>query len=81
MRFHALFGVAIGQKSQIQGPVALLTGRYLRYPLRRKMSRSQSPSGDYNEEYLYDVHVTAHRVKCLITKPTRCTNFSNLFLE
>jgi len=28
-----------------------------------------------------DVHVTVHRVKFLIIKPTRCTNFSNLFLE
>ena len=27
------------------------------------------------------VHVTVHRVKFLILKPTRCTNFSNLFLE
>jgi hypothetical protein len=29
----------------------------------------------------YDVHVTVHRVKFLIIKPTRCTNSSNLFLE
>jgi len=29
----------------------------------------------------FDVHVTMHRVKFLIIKPTRCTNFSNLFLE
>ena len=29
----------------------------------------------------YDVHVTRHRVKFLIRKPTRCINFSNLFLE
>jgi hypothetical protein len=28
-----------------------------------------------------DVHVTVHRDKFLIMKPTRCTNFSNLFLE
>jgi len=28
-----------------------------------------------------DVHVTVHRDKFLIIKPTRCTNFSNLFLE
>ena len=27
------------------------------------------------------VHVTMHCVKFLIIKPTRCTNFSNLFLE
>jgi len=29
----------------------------------------------------FDVHVTVHRVKSLIIRPTRCTNFSNLFLE
>ena len=28
-----------------------------------------------------DIHVTVHRDKFLIIKPTRCTNFSNLFLE
>ena len=27
------------------------------------------------------VHVNVHRHKCLITEPTRCTNFSNLFLD
>jgi len=31
--------------------------------------------------YKGDVHVTVHRVKFLTIKPTRCTNFSNLFLE
>jgi len=30
---------------------------------------------------LFDVHLTVHRDKFLIIKPTRCTNFSNLFLE
>ena len=29
----------------------------------------------------FDVHVTVHRVKFLVIKPTRCTDFSNLFLE
>jgi len=29
----------------------------------------------------YDVQVTVHRDKFLIIKPTRCTNFSNLFLD
>jgi hypothetical protein len=28
-----------------------------------------------------DVHVAVHRAKFVIVKPTRCTNFSNLFLE
>ena len=32
-------------------------------------------------KYVFDVHVTVHRVKFHILKPTRCTNFSNLFLE
>jgi len=27
----------------------------------------------------FDVHVTMHRDKFLIIKPTRCTDFSNLF--
>ena len=30
---------------------------------------------------LFDVYVTVHRGKFLIIKPTRCTNFSDLFLE
>jgi len=29
--------------------------------------------------YEFDVHVTVHRDTFLIIKPTRCTNFSNLF--
>jgi len=29
----------------------------------------------------FDVHVTVHCVKFLIIKPTRYTNFSNLFFE
>ena len=29
----------------------------------------------------FDVHVTVHRVKFLLIKPTRCDHFSNLFLE
>ena len=29
----------------------------------------------------FDVHVTMHRDKFLIIKPTRCSNFSNLFFE
>ena len=30
---------------------------------------------------LFDAHATMHHVKFLRIKPTRCTNFSNLFLE
>jgi len=29
--------------------------------------------------YKFDVHVTVHRVKFLIIKPTRCTNFSQIY--
>jgi len=29
----------------------------------------------------FDIHVTVHHDKFLIIKPTRCTNFSNLFLD
>jgi len=29
----------------------------------------------------FEVHVTIHRVKFVIIKTTRCTNFLNLFLE
>jgi len=29
----------------------------------------------------FDIHVTMHHVKFLIIKPTRCTNFPDLFLE
>jgi len=31
--------------------------------------------------YQFDVHVTVHRDKFPIIKPTRCTSFSNVFLE
>jgi hypothetical protein len=31
--------------------------------------------------FIFDVHMTIYRVKFLTIKPTRCTNFSNLFLE
>jgi hypothetical protein len=31
--------------------------------------------------YSFDVHVTIHRDKFLLIKSTKCTNFSNLFLE
>jgi len=31
--------------------------------------------------FFFYVHVTVHRDKFLTIKPTRCTNFSNLFLE
>jgi hypothetical protein len=30
---------------------------------------------------MFDVHVTVHCVTFLMIKPTRCTNFSNIFLE
>ena len=33
----------------------------------------------YKEEF--DVHVTMHRDNVCMIKPTRCSNFSNLFFE
>jgi hypothetical protein len=33
------------------------------------------------EEATTDVHVTVHYEKFLLIKPTRCTNFSNLFYD
>jgi len=30
---------------------------------------------------MFHFHVTVHRDKFFIIKPTRCTNFPNLFLE
>jgi len=30
---------------------------------------------------VFDAHVTMHRDKFHVINPTRCTNFSNLFLE
>jgi len=35
----------------------------------------------WREVHQVNVHVTVHRDKFLIMKPTRCTNFSNLFSE
>jgi hypothetical protein len=35
--------------------------------------------GAVNTVKEFDVHVTMHRDNFLIIKPTRCTNFSNLF--
>jgi len=34
-----------------------------------------------NKYHTFDVHMTIHRSKFLVIKPTRCTDFSNLFLE
>ena len=35
----------------------------------------------FYEVYKFDARVTVHRDKFLKIKPTRCTNFSNLFLK
>jgi len=35
----------------------------------------------FEDRNQFEVHVTVNRVKFLIIKPTRCNNFSNLFLE
>jgi hypothetical protein len=42
---------------------------------------SESAASLLNISFLFDVHVTMHCVKYLVIKLTRCTNFSNLFLE
>jgi len=44
-------------------------------------SQGQSHLYTCTLKYKFDVHVTVHRVKFLMIKQTRCTNFSNLFLE
>ena len=39
------------------------------------------PVSTVNHVDAFDIYVTVHCVKFLKIKPTRCTNFSNLFLE
>jgi len=41
----------------------------------------QPQAAESHLECEFDLHVTVHHDKFLIIKPTRCTNFSNLFLE
>ena len=41
----------------------------------------QTQTHGYCHTHHFEVHVTVHRDKFLIIKPTRCNNFSNLFLE
>jgi len=38
-------------------------------------------SSGKSSKYSFDVHVTVHRDKFITIKPTRCTDFSNSFLE
>jgi hypothetical protein len=47
----------------------------------REKDHSEDLGIDEKIIILFDVHVTVHRAKFLITNPTRCTNFSKLFLE
>ena len=42
---------------------------------------TSSPTYSHIFIVVLDVHVTVHRDRFLIIKPTRCANFSNLFLE
>jgi len=44
-------------------------------------TKGELPTRIWIMTVIFDVHVTVHRDKFLITKPTRCTNFSNVFLE
>jgi len=46
----------------------------------RKSDVSMRP-GWTNLLHAFDVQVSVHRDKILVINPTRCTNFSNLFLE
>jgi hypothetical protein len=48
---------------------------------RKLPNRAYSPPMNYYSVFFFDVHMNVNRDKCLIVKPTRCTNFSNLFLE
>jgi hypothetical protein len=48
---------------------------------RRVVSKGFFRNCGLYEGLEFDVHVTVHRDKFLIIKPTRCTNFSYLFLE
>jgi len=58
--------------------VALLI---LNTKFEKKLSSCPIQRIPINRSIQFDVHVTMHRVKFLIIKPTRCINFSNLFLE
>jgi len=60
--------------SAVPQPIALTCA-----PIQRRVERNRRHGRQYIHEF--DVHVTVHRVKFLIIKPTRCTNFSNLFFE
>ena len=54
---------------------------YIRHCIEPQLCiKSWHISALYPESFFY-VHVTVHRVKFLIIKPSRCTDFSNLFLE
>jgi hypothetical protein len=44
-------------------------------------NRQTCDTESHNVVLKFHIHVTVHRDKFLIIKPTRCTDFSNLFLE
>jgi len=51
------------------------------YHIRPHTVRKSFSRALYRVPIESDVHVTVHGDKFLIIKPTRCTNFSNLFLK
>jgi hypothetical protein len=51
------------------------------YAIYNLMSFNSSHAAKLHASYWSDVHVTVQRDKFLTIKPTRCTNFSNLFSE
>jgi hypothetical protein len=49
--------------------------------LKSMRARARTHARAHTHTHEFDVHVTVHRVKFLIIKPTRWTNFPYLFLE
>jgi len=47
--------------------------------LQKILTNNQTEFNIVEQFDTFDVHVTVHRDKFLIIKPTRCTNFSHLF--
>jgi len=56
---------------------AFETPRYFQHSTRHDMACQKT----ITPKIYFDVHLIMHCVKFLVIKPTRCTNFSSLFLE
>jgi len=61
-------------------PHRMLSGQSKCKEIRWGENKKKSGEDEYKEDK-FDVRVTVHRAKFLTIKPTRCTYFSNLFLE